>query len=183
MLNSPIEKSLEKIYPDFFISQTSSGTSALVSILLALKKHKSNKNEVIIPSVVCPAVLHAVNFVGLKPVFVDMETTFFNMDLNSIKSKIGKRTLAIICVHCYGLAADIFKIKIQSAINLYELSKFPTNFKTSLLKITVDEAIKQPYFIKLLYALVLFRFNLYGINPSFSLEISKRDFIVIWLNI
>ena len=111
MLNSPIEKSLEKIYPDCFISQTSSGTSALVSILLALKKHKSNKNEVVIPSVVCPAVLHAVNFVGLKPVFVDMETTFFNMDLNSIKSKIGKRTLSIICVHCYGLAADIFKIK------------------------------------------------------------------------
>ena len=78
--------------------------------------------------------------------------------------------------------SDIFKIKIQSGINLYELSKFPTNFITSLLKITVDEPIKQPYFIKFLYPLILFKFNLFGINLSFSWEISKRDFIELLLN-
>ena len=84
MQGSVIEKSLQKIYPSFFINQTSSGTSALIAILTVLK-NSSKKREVLIPSVVCPSVLFAVNFLGLKPVFVDMEIIFFNMDINSIK--------------------------------------------------------------------------------------------------
>lgn len=109
MQGSVIEKSLQKIYPAFFINQTSSGTSALIAILTVLK-NSSKKREVLIPSVVCPSVLFAVNFLGLKPIFVDMEMIFFNMDINSIKKKINKNTLSIICVHCYGISANIVKI-------------------------------------------------------------------------
>ena len=67
----------------------------------------SDKDEVIIPSVVCPSVMFAVNFLCLKPIFVDMELNFFNMCIKDLKKKISKETLAIIGVHCFGIAADI----------------------------------------------------------------------------
>jgi dTDP-4-amino-4,6-dideoxygalactose transaminase len=104
--NNLIEKNLSQYFQDFYITRSSSGTSALIAILKSLTKD-SNKDEVIIPSVVCPSVMFAVNFLCLKPVFVDMELKFFNMCVKDLKKKISKKTLAIIGVHCFGIAADI----------------------------------------------------------------------------
>ncbi len=106
MHNNLIEKNLSQYFQDFYITRSSSGTSALIAILKSLTKD-SNKDEVIIPSVVCPSVMFAVNFLCLKPVFVDMELKFFNMCIKDLKKKISKKTLAIIGVHCFGIAADI----------------------------------------------------------------------------
>ena len=106
MKNSVIENSLSNYYQDHFILRTSSGTSALIAILKILSE-ESKKNEVIIPSNVCPALLFSINFLGLNPVFVDMETRYFNMCMKDLKRKITKNTLAVIGVHCFGLAADI----------------------------------------------------------------------------
>ncbi len=75
MQNSIVEKCLSNYYDDCFITKTSSGTSALIAILHTLKS-ETKKNEVLIPSVVCPSILFAVNYVGLSPVFIDMETKF-----------------------------------------------------------------------------------------------------------
>ena len=76
-----IETCLKKIYSRRFVSHTSSATSALIALLYTLKEKNKNKNEVIIPSVVCPSLLFAVNFLSLKPIFADMETKYFNMDV------------------------------------------------------------------------------------------------------
>jgi perosamine synthetase len=122
-----IEKNLQRFYSDYFINQTSSGTSALICILAALKNKK--KNEVIIPSVVCPSILFAVNFLSLKPIFVDMEKIFFNMDVGSIRKKISKNTLAIICVHCYGIAANIPAVsKIAKKSKIFMIEDACLNF-------------------------------------------------------
>lgn len=110
MSNHIIETCLKKIYSKRFISHTSSATSALIALLYTLKEKNKNKNEVIIPSVVCPSLLFAVNFLSLKPIFVDMETKYFNMDVEHVKKLINKKTLTIICVHCYGIASEIIKI-------------------------------------------------------------------------
>lgn len=105
-----IETCLKKIYSRRFVSHTSSATSALIALLYTLKEKNKNKNEVIIPSVVCPSLLFAVNFLSLKPIFADMETKYFNMDVAHVKKLINKKTLTILCVHCYGIASEIIKI-------------------------------------------------------------------------
>ncbi len=64
-----LEKKLNFFFPDFNALQISSGTAALITILSILKKKNKKKNEVILPSVCCPAILFAVNFLNLKPVF------------------------------------------------------------------------------------------------------------------
>ena len=48
MQNSIVEKCLSNYYDDCFITKTSSGTSALIAILLILKAD-TKKNEVLIP--------------------------------------------------------------------------------------------------------------------------------------
>ena len=117
MQSTFIEKSLSKYYENYHIQRTSSGTSALIAILKTLKAG-SSKKEVIIPSVVCPSVMFAVNFLNLKTIFVDMEKKYFNMCIKNLKKKITKNTLAIIGVHCFGLAADI-----QSLISISKRKK------------------------------------------------------------
>ena len=111
MKKNYLEKKLKVFFPDKKILQTSSGTSAIISVLQVLKKKNKKKDEVILPSVCCPSVLFAVNFLGLKPIFVDMELKYFNMSYKDIKKKISKKSLAIIFVHCYGIIGDIEKIK------------------------------------------------------------------------
>lgn len=105
-----IEKTLTNYFPNKHIALTSSGTSSLITILHTLKKIYKDKDEVILPSVVCPSLLTVVNSLSLKPVFVDMEMKYFNMDFNHIRKLINHKTISIICVHCYGIAANIEKI-------------------------------------------------------------------------
>ena len=105
MKKTVIEKHISTMLSNDYVLEVHSGTSALI-ISLLLQKDKSKKNEVLLPSICCPAVLNAINFCNLKPVFVDMETEFFNMDLNSTKDSINKNTLAIVGVHSYGIAFD-----------------------------------------------------------------------------
>lgn len=106
-----LEKKLKIFFPDLSALQTSSGTAALITILSALKNKHKLKNEVIVPSVCCPAILFAVNFLNLKPIFVDMELSYFNMSFKDIKSKTTNKTLSVIFVHCYGLTGKIDKVK------------------------------------------------------------------------
>ena len=128
MQNSIVEKCLSNYYDDCFITKTSSGTSALIAIILILKAD-TKKNEVLIPSVVCPSILFAVNYVGLKPVLVDMETKFFNMCIKSLKKKITKKSLAIIGVHCFGLTANIDAlIKLKKKKQIFFIEDACLNF-------------------------------------------------------
>ena len=52
----------------------------------------------------------AFSFVLVSFVFADMETKYFNMDVSHVKKLINKKTLTIVCVHCYGIASEIIKI-------------------------------------------------------------------------
>lgn len=55
-----------------------------------------------------------------KPVFVDIEPDYFNIDTDRIEEKITKRTKAIIPVHLYGQPAEISKVQeICEAYNLF----------------------------------------------------------------
>lgn len=57
-----------------------------------------------------PATAHAIEYVGARPVFVDIEMGSYNMDPNKIERAIGKRTKAIMPIHIAGRACDMDKI-------------------------------------------------------------------------
>ncbi len=68
-------------------------------------------DEVIVTAQSHVATAHAIEFVGAKPVFVDCELDFGNIDINLIESKITKKTKAISVVHFLGMPVDMIKLK------------------------------------------------------------------------
>ena len=90
-----------------------SGTNALHLALLALDG-KNSKDEVIIPSYVCIALLNAINAAKLKPKIVDINEEDYNISLDKIKKKINTKTKAIIVPHMFG---DPIK-NIEEIVNL-----------------------------------------------------------------
>jgi dTDP-4-amino-4,6-dideoxygalactose transaminase len=83
----------------------SSGTAALHLALAAMGI--GPEHEVIIPSYVCSALLHAVQYVGAQPVPAEIDPLTYNIDPVDVKKRITARTGAIIVPHMFGLAADL----------------------------------------------------------------------------
>ena len=87
---------------------TSSGTAALHLILLAMGIGPDD--EVIIPSYVCTALLHAVQYVRARPILAEIDPVTYNIDPDDVQKRITARTKAIIVPHMFGLAADLDKL-------------------------------------------------------------------------
>jgi len=81
------------------------GTDALEIALEALGIGPGD--EVLVPAYTWVSTANAVARLGGKPVFVDVHTDLYTMDVTSIQSKITSNTKAIMPVHFYGLAADM----------------------------------------------------------------------------
>jgi len=86
-----------------------SGTSALHMALAAL--NIKAKDEVIIPSYACSALLNAVLYTGAKPIIADVDETDFNLSVESVRKHLSRKTKAVIAVHSFGLAADLSALK------------------------------------------------------------------------
>ena len=86
----------------------SSGTAALHLTLLAIGVGPGD--EVIIPSYVCTALLHAVEYTGAKPVLAEIDPTTYNLDPADVHRRITNRTRAIIVPHMFGLAVELDKL-------------------------------------------------------------------------
>lgn len=86
-----------------------SATTALHLALIALEVGPGD--EVIVPAFTWVATANVVKYCGANVVFVDVNRTSFNLDVNDLKSKITLKTKAIIAVHLFGLCADIDAIK------------------------------------------------------------------------
>ena len=84
---------------------TSSGTSALHLALLALGVREGD--EVVIPSFVCTAVLHAVAKAGATAVLADIDPVTFNISPSSVAKKITARTKAVVIPHMFGQPANL----------------------------------------------------------------------------
>ena len=67
-------------------------------------------DEVIVPAQTHVATAHAVEYTGAKAVFADINLYDGNISIESIKSKINKRTKGIIIVHFAGYPCEIDKI-------------------------------------------------------------------------
>lgn len=82
-----------------------SGTSALHLALLAAGVGAGD--EVITVSCTFVATVAAIDYVGAKPVFVDVNPQTLNMDVTQIEAAITDRTKAILPVHLHGQPADM----------------------------------------------------------------------------
>lgn len=91
-----------------FAIATSSCTGALHLSLLALGIGPGD--EVIVPNITWVATASAVTYVGATPVFADVDSETWTIELNSLKRLVGSKTKAIIPVHLYGFAADMVAI-------------------------------------------------------------------------
>ena len=87
---------------------TSSGTAALHLVLLAMGVGPDD--EVIIPSYVCTALLHAIRYVRARPILAEIDPVTYNIDPDDVQKRMTIRTKAIIVPHMFGLAADLDKL-------------------------------------------------------------------------
>ena len=83
----------------------SSGTAALHLALVGLDLGPGH--EVILPSYVCVAPLHAVEYVGATPRLADVDPRSYNLDPADVRRRMTRRTRAIIVPHLFGLPADL----------------------------------------------------------------------------
>jgi dTDP-4-amino-4,6-dideoxygalactose transaminase len=100
--NGPFHQQLEKELCEYlgvkYISLFSNGTLALVTALQALKI----RGEVITTPYSFVATTHSLWWNNIKPVFVDVDPVYGNIDPEKIEAAITPRTTAILPVHVYG---------------------------------------------------------------------------------
>jgi dTDP-4-amino-4,6-dideoxygalactose transaminase len=117
--NGPMHKELEKVLAEFlgvpYISLFANGTLALVTALQALRI----TGEVITTPYSFVATTHSLWWNNIKPVFVDIEPKFGNLDPEKIEAAITPKTTAIMPVHVYG--NPCYVEKIQKIADVYGL--------------------------------------------------------------
>ena len=90
---------------------TNSGSSANLIALKAASKDFSVDAEIIVPSVGWSTSVFPILDAGAKPVFVDVDSNNFKVDVESIKSAINDKTEAMVLIHFLGNPADMDQIK------------------------------------------------------------------------
>jgi len=101
------EKQLAEFLGVKYISLFANGTLALVTALQTLKI----TGEVITTPYTFAATTHALWWNNIKPVFVDVDPVYGNIDPEKIEAAITPNTTAILPVHVYGNPCDTDKIE------------------------------------------------------------------------
>ncbi|HEU5292247.1 MAG TPA: DegT/DnrJ/EryC1/StrS family aminotransferase [Cyclobacteriaceae bacterium] len=101
-----------------YVITCANGTDALQIAMMALSFKPGD--EIILPVHTYVATAEVIALLGLTPVFVDVDEKSFNIDVDQIKNKITKKTVAIVPVHLYGQCANLEAImKIAGEHNLH----------------------------------------------------------------
>jgi len=110
-----LEKKLANFLEVPYVSLFNNGTLALVTAIQSL----GLEGEAITTPYTFAATTNSIWWNNLKPVFVDIEPLFYNIDSSKIEEKITSNTSAIIPVHVYGNPCNVDEI--QSIANKYNL--------------------------------------------------------------
>ena len=134
--NSKYVQKFEERFGKYFNAKyciaVNNGTSALHLSLLALKIKKDD--EIIVPSMTFIASAAAINYVGAKPVFVDVNKSDWLINPSLIEKYITKKTKAIMVVHLHGLMCDMDKIRKIALKNKLKLIEDAAQTHGSLYK-------------------------------------------------
>ena len=115
------EKSIKKFFKVKYAITVNSWTSGLIACVGALDVEPGD--EIIVTTWSMCASATAILHWNCVPVFVDIDPETYNIDPESIKKKITKKTKAIMTVDIFGQSCDILKImKIAKENNLKVIS-------------------------------------------------------------
>ncbi|MDD7885928.1 DegT/DnrJ/EryC1/StrS aminotransferase family protein [Flavivirga sp. 57AJ16] len=103
-----LETLLEEYTGAKYAISCSSGTDALLLGMMALDVEPGD--EIITSPFTFIATAETIAFLGAIPVFVDIDESTYNIDVNRIEEKITKRTKVIMPVSLYGQVADMDEI-------------------------------------------------------------------------
>ena len=110
--NNKIEYKLIKIVKNRYKNNVFFLKNARSSLGFFLKSLGINKNDqVILSSFSCLAVPYGVLSCGAKPIYLDIDPSTLNFNLENLKKKINKIVKAVIVQHTLGKPADIISIK------------------------------------------------------------------------
>src|SRR3989338_9615067 len=103
------EKVFAAAHDCLFAIMTNSGTCSLLIALAAVKNRYGwrDGDEVIVPAVTFIATSNIVLQLNMKPVFVDVDPIFYELDPGKMEAKITGRTRCIIPVHLFGCPCDM----------------------------------------------------------------------------
>ena len=109
----------EEMFSDFSRSSycvaTTSCTTALHIAMATLGVQPGD--EVLVPAFTWVSTANCIEYMGAKPVFVDIDLKTFNIDVNKIEEKITPKTRGIIPVHLFGLLCPMDEIRQISQKN------------------------------------------------------------------
>ncbi len=106
-MHQQLEKELAEYLGVKYISLFSNGTLALMTALNVLRI----TGEVITTPFSFVATTHSLHWNNIKPVFVDIENDFCNLDTAKIEAAITPKTTAIMPVHVYGSPCNVEKLE------------------------------------------------------------------------
>ncbi|MGE5406725.1 MAG: DegT/DnrJ/EryC1/StrS family aminotransferase [Methanosarcina sp.] len=113
VVQGPFVKEFEEKWSDFTGAKHSIAvtncTTALHLSLSALGIKAGD--EVILPAFTWIATANAIEYLGAKPVFCDIDLKTYNIDVTKIDDLVTDKTRAIVPVHLFGLAADVEHVK------------------------------------------------------------------------
>ena len=108
-INGPAVKefqiALEKYLNIKHVIPCANGTDALQIAMMALDLKIGD--EVICPAFTYVATAEVIALLGLKPVMVDVDPLTFNLNIETVKKSITRKTKAIVPVHLYGQCTDM----------------------------------------------------------------------------
>lgn len=114
LTSGEVSKEFEKRFAEYlgvpYVVGVTSCTAGLHLSLLAAGITEGD--EVITTPLSFIATANAIEYVGARPVFVDVESRTGNIDVNNIESAITPRTKAIIPVHLYGQLCDMKPLQV-----------------------------------------------------------------------
>ncbi|MFC1649143.1 DegT/DnrJ/EryC1/StrS family aminotransferase [Patescibacteria group bacterium] len=104
-----LNNSLTEYFGDGYQSFTfNSGRAALYVLLKSIGIERGD--EVVVQAFTCSAVVNPIKWLGAMPVYADIGPDY-NIDPKNLKTKISKKTKAIIVQHTFGIPADMNSIK------------------------------------------------------------------------
>jgi dTDP-4-amino-4,6-dideoxygalactose transaminase len=107
----PLHTELERRLSDYLnVRYVSLFANATIALLTALQTLRIT-GEVITTPYSFVATAHSLVWNGLRPVFVDIDQSTFNLDPSKIEDAITPQTTAIMPVHCYGVPCDVDAIQ------------------------------------------------------------------------
>lgn len=140
-----LEKDIADIFNNTNVYLFNRGREALYFVLKTLGI--AEDDEVLVQAMTCVAVVTPVLWLNAKPVYVDINSDDFNIDIYDLEKKITSKTKAVVVQHTFGNIADVKKIaEIAKKYNIYVIEDCAHLFYTNYEDIDINRYSDASFF-------------------------------------